>query len=118
MRLDSIDRRLVEWAAWFNAGGVCVDGGWPVKNILHPSWMPPSGGGQHCMPVGRRADTREREVHRALATLSDRLIAAVVVHYVKRWTVSDQAQALGCSEEAVRVRIGRAHVRLAAVLAQ
>lgn len=117
MRLESVDKRLVEWAAWFNAGGVTVDGGWPVKNILHPSWLPPSGGASPSLPAGRRADTREREVHRALAELSDKLIAAVVVHYVKRWTVANQAAALGCSEEAVRMRVGRAHVQLAALLA-
>lgn len=118
MRVDAVERRLVEWAAWFNAGGASCDGGWPVKNILHPSWLPPSGGASPSLPAGRRADTREREVHRAIARLSDRTIAAVVVHYCKRWTLAQQAQALGCSEAAVGVRIARAHERLAVVLSE
>lgn len=117
MRVEAVERRLVEWAAWFNAGGASCDGGWPVKNILHPSWLPPSGGASPSMPAGRRADTREREVHKAIALLSDRTIAAVVVRYCKRWTLAQQAEALGCSEAAVGVRIGRAHERLAVVLA-
>ena len=88
-----------------------------MKNILHPSWLPPSGGASPSLPAGRRADTREREVHRAIALLSDRTIAAVVVRYCKRGTLAQQAEALGCSEAAVGVRIGRAHERLAVVLA-
>lgn len=117
MRIESVDRRLVEWAAWFNAGGCTVDGGWPVKNILHPSWLPPSGGAAPALPAGRRADTREREVHRSIAQLSDKLIAALVVHYCKRWSIALQAEALGCSEVAAAGRIGRAHELLAPMLA-
>lgn len=113
MRIESVDRRLVEWAAWFNAGGVKVGGGWPVKNILHPSWLPPSGGAVPVLPSGRRADTREREVHQAIGRLSDKLIAAVVVHYCKRWPLAQQAVELGCTEVAVGARVVRAHQHLA-----
>jgi DNA-directed RNA polymerase specialized sigma24 family protein len=118
MRVEAVERRLVEWAAWFNAGGSSCDGGWPVKNILHPSWLPPSGGASRSLPAGRRADTREREIHRAIGLLSDRSIAAVVVHYCKRWTLVEQANALGCSTAALTGRIARVHERLAVVLAE
>jgi hypothetical protein len=117
MRVEAVEKRLVEWAAWFNAGGSSCDGGWPVKNILHASWLPPSGGATPCLPAGRRADTREREMHRAIGLLSDRMIAALVVHYCKRWSLADQAEALACSEAAVSGRIARAHQHLAVRLA-
>lgn len=114
---ENIDRRLREWAAWFNAGGSAV-GGWPVKNILHPSWLPPSAGSLVVLPARVGSDARARQVHRAIGMLSDKLIAALVVRYCKRWSVAAQAQELGCGEAALHARVVRAQGRLAELLAE
>lgn len=116
MRSKAVEQRLVEWAAWFNAGGCVAQGGWPTKNILDPSWLPPSGGGVPAVVTGGRSDRRERYTHEAIGMLSDKLICAVVVHYCKRWSLADQAQALQCGESTVSQRVERAHMALAASL--
>ena len=116
MRIEAIERRLHDWAAWFNSGGCVVDGGWPVKNILHPSWLPPGGGSSTPVAAVARSDLLERATHKAIGTLSDKLIATVVVHYCRRMTLEQQAQALGCRPAAVGVRVERAHEQLAQVL--
>lgn len=113
MRSETIEKRLMEWAAWFNAGGCTAQGGWPTKNILHSSWLPPSGGSKQVLVTGGRSDRREREMHDLIGCLSDKLICAVVVHYCKRWKLADQAEALQCSVSTVAARIGRAHELLA-----
>lgn len=113
---DDMDRWLNEWAAWFNSGGCTSGGGWPMTSVLHPSWMPPTPGQ---MPAGARvghADHRERRMHAAIGMLGDKLIAAVVVRYCKRWSVSAQAEALGCTVPALHGRIARARARLAVLM--
>lgn len=110
MRNEAVERRLQAWAAWFNAGGAAsANGGWPVKNILHPSWLPPTGGGAPAVPCAGRGDHQERETHQALGLLTDKLLAAVVVHYCKRWPLAQQARELACSETTVAMRVERAH---------
>lgn len=112
---EQVDRRLREWAAWFNDGG-CTVGGWPVKNILHPSWLPPSAGSMVVLQVQAGSDARERQVHMAIGMLSDKLIAAVVVRYCKQWSAAAQAQELGCGASALQARIARAQARIAELL--
>lgn len=108
--------RLHAWASWFNAGGCWVDGGWPVKNVLHPAWMPPSCSTSPTWPAGRRADTDERQVHAAIAKLSDKLIAALVARYCRNLSGRELADAMSCSEVAAAGRLHRAHDQLGAAL--
>lgn len=115
MRNEAIERRLCAWAAWFNGGGAC-EGGWPMKNILHPSWLPPSGGSTPTPATVRRGDADEREMHDAIGVLSANAIATIVVHYCKRWPLERQAEALGCSPSSIGMRVDRAHQRLAQIL--
>lgn len=115
MRNEAIERRLCAWAAWFNGGGAC-EGGWPVKNILHPSWLPPAGGSTPMPAPSQRGDADERQMHRAIGMLSGTTIATIVVHYAKRWPLDRQAEELGCSASAIGMRVDRAHERLAQIL--
>jgi hypothetical protein len=105
--VQGVEARLVEWAAWFNAGG-CSDGAWPKKNILHPSWMPPCGGWSATVVSGARPSARERQVHAAIGLLTDKLIVCIVLRYAKRMTAPQQAATLGCTEQAIDTRLKRA----------
>lgn len=113
---DRLKQWLCEWGAWFNSAGAEAVG-FPRKNILHPTWMPPAGGRLPEMAVttgGSRA--RERMVHAAIGALSDKLIVAVVGKYARRMTSAQMALELCCTSSAVDGRIARAHDRLEAVL--
>jgi hypothetical protein len=112
---QSIEQRLQEWAAWFNAGG-CGTGAWPRKNILHPSWLPPAGGWSAAVVVGARPSTRERAVHAAIGRLSDKLIVCIVQRYAKRMPAAQQALSLQCSEAAIEARLKRARDQVSALL--
>lgn len=114
--VSGVERRLQEWAAWFNAGG--TNGvGWPMKSVLHPSWMPPAPGTVvQAASAVRLGDQRERQVHAAIGGLSDKLIVAVVVRYAKRLPFADGAAVAGCGEQALKARVARAHEQLRGVL--
>lgn len=112
---DTIEARLQEWGAWFNTGGA-LQGAWPKKNILHPSWLPPCGGGTPTPAVATRQDTRERTVHMAIGCLSDKLIACVVLRYAKRMSAQQQATELQCSVQAIDTRHKRIRDQIAAII--
>ncbi len=112
---QGVEARLVEWAAWFNAGG-CSAGAWPKKNILHPSWMPPCGGWSAAVVSGARPSTRERQVHAAIGKLTDKLIVCIVLRYCKRMTAAEQAKHLQCTEPAIEGRLKRARDCLSTLL--
>ena len=100
----NIEARLQRWAQWLNVG----DGsGFPVMSVLHPEWQPPSPGLTPTMKSVAGGD--ERATHRAVSRMSERLKATLVVHYVQRLPVAEQALRLGCAEPTVHERIGRAH---------
>ena len=110
-----VEKRLQEWAAWFNAGG--SNGvGWPMKSVLHPGWMPPAPGSMQVACTVRQGDRRERRMHEAIGGLSDKLIVAVVVRYAKRLPFADGALLAGCGEQALKARVARAHDQLRAIL--
>lgn len=111
-----IEQRLSEWGAWFSAGG-CGGDGFPGKNILHPSWLPPVGGTPHTLTaVHASSDRRERETHDAIGALSDKLIVVIVGRYSKRMTAAQQAIALRVSSSAIEARLDRARQRLVSML--
>lgn len=112
---DRLRQRLSEWGAWFNAGGGNAVG-FPRKNILHPTWMPPAGGRLPEMMVETGSSARERQVHQAVGMLSDKLIVAIVGKYAKRMTSAHMALELCCTSSAIDGRISRAHDQLRASL--
>lgn len=112
---DQVKQRLMEWGAWFASGGGAVVG-FPRKNILHPSWMPPAGGRLPEAMASVANYGREIAVHRAIGQLSDKLIVAVVGEYAKRMTCAHMALELCCTSSAIEGRLARAHDRLRAIL--
>ncbi len=106
-----IEARLQRWAAWITVG----DGsGYPMTSVLDQSWLPPTPGQTPTLKVGMSSDARQ--THRAVALLSVRLANTLVVHYVLRLSLHQQAVRLGCSMSTVTARIDNAHRQLVANL--
>lgn len=106
-----MEERLLRWAAAVTVG----DGsGYPVMSVLHSEWQPPSPGVTPTLKVSPHNDARE--THRAIGRLSLRLSNTLVVHYVLKLTVADQAERLQCAECTVHQRVEVAHRLLAGLL--
>jgi DNA-directed RNA polymerase specialized sigma24 family protein len=107
-RDPQVQARLLRWAAWVTVG----DGsGYPVMSVIHPEWQPPSPGVTPTLKVGAVTDVRQ--THRAIQGLSLRLRNTLVVHYVMRLSLAEQAQRLGCEVSTVIARVASAHRTLA-----
>ena len=113
---DKIERRLQHWAAWLGCGK--TGEGFPVTNVLHPSWMPPAPGSRPTWRVSSVSDRIERETHRAVEMLPIRLRNTVVVVYVQKLSVTERMARLDCQASTVRARIAVAKDRLAVLLAE
>ena len=85
-------------------------------SVIHPEWQPPSPGTTPSMKVASASDARQ--THRAIARLSQRQANTLVVHYVLKLSLANQAQRLGCAESTVTARIAHAHARLAGLLSE
>lgn len=106
-----IEHRLQRWAQWITIG----DGsGYAARSVLHPEWSPPTKGSTPTLKVGAASDVRE--THRAVGRLSMRQANTVVVHYVLRLPIGEQAVRLECAAATVFARIDDGHRRLAALL--
>lgn len=110
-----MERRLLAWAAWLTGGRSSA--GYPVKNVLHPSWMPPAGGRTPTM-VATLATTMapERQVHAAVMSMSQRLQDTLAAVYVLRASADEQVSILGCQASTVRARVAAAKAMLAQML--
>jgi DNA-directed RNA polymerase specialized sigma24 family protein len=110
-----IEARLQRWAEWVQVG----DGsGYPCRSVLHEDWLPPSQG---ITPVPKllRAGNDGPQTHRALGKLSSATLRnTVVVHYVHRWPLQQQAEYLGCAVDTVHDRVERVHRELRGLLGQ
>ena len=104
---DVLQTRLYAWAAWLTGGG--SGAGYPTKNVLHESWMPPTPGQTPTMTTGGASTRQERELHSIIATaLSLRLQNTLVVVYVMRAKADEQVMRLDCQASTVRARISEA----------
>lgn len=99
---DIMERRLQEWAHWIT-GGTAI--GYPVTNVLHQSWLPPSPGQLPTMQTGGRSSRRERAMHEAIKALSVRLQNTLAVVYLYRLTATEQSLRLDCAPATVRARV-------------
>lgn len=110
-KIERIEMRLVRWAEYVTVG----DGsGYPSKSVLHKSWMPPTQGTSSTLKVS--APTDARQTHRAIGFLSLRLANTVVMHYVLKPPIDEQAERLGCKIPTVYTRVEQAHRQLQQLL--
>lgn len=108
-----IQARLERWAE----GVLCGDGsGFPTKSVLHLSWSPPTPGLSPVLKVAPGSDVAQ--THRMIGKLSERLIATVVVHYVLRPPIEEQAAMLECEPATVYARIERIHAEMQRMLCE
>lgn len=113
--VDILHLRLQAWATWLTSGGNAA--GYPSKNVLHQSWLPPAPGSTPSMRTTHaHSDARERAMHVAVACLSIKLQNAVVAAYVMRAGPAAQAQLQQCKPSTARARLMAAHAKLAASL--
>lgn len=112
-RSAEMEARLQRWAEWVQVG----DGsGYPCCSVLHEDWLPPSQA-MPSTPKVLRAGNDAPQTHRALARLSSATLRnTVVVHYVHRWPLAQQAAYLGCEVDTVHDRVERVHRELAGLL--
>lgn len=102
-----IEERLQRWAQAVTVG----DGsGYPVMCTVHPDWTPPSPGITPTMKVGHSSDVGQTQ--RAIARLSLRMRNTVVVHYVVKPPIAEQARLLDCTVGTVYQRIDAVHAAL------
>lgn len=107
-RDPDIEARLRRWAEAVTTG----DGsGYPVTNVLHENWSPPSPGLTPTLKVSAHSDVRT--THAMLARLSVRLRNTVVVHYVIHPAIETQCLILGCAASTLHKRIEDVHVFIA-----
>lgn len=111
MRAEAVDARLHQWAQWVSTRGASA--GYPAINTLHQNWQPGRGMGRLPASSGGAMHVRERMTHEAIASLTVKLSDAVVVHYVKRGSVEQQAEQLGCAVSTVHARVREAKRQVA-----
>lgn len=110
-RDPNIEERLQRWAEAVLVG----DGsGYPALSTVHPDWSPPTPGQRPTMKVHGGTDVQA--MHRAVGELPLRLRNTVVVHYVLKLPLAEQAARLECAERTVLERVERAHRALRPIL--
>ena len=110
----AIEARLVGWAQWLQAGR--RGEGYPSVSVLHRSWMPPAPGQVPSIKVATGVDHVHQVTHKAVKELSLRLSNTLVVHYLMRLPVAEQAARLHCQPSTVHARIDEAHRRISLAL--
>lgn len=107
-----IEARLQRWAESVTVGN---GSGFPVTNVLHHSWSPPSPGVTPTMKVST-VHSDARATGAAVNRLKPKLQAVVKRHYLNRWPLAAIAAGLGCAESTVVARLDAAHQALHADL--
>lgn len=116
LQVDVLHQRLLAWAAWLTGGK--TNAGYPTKNVLHSSWLPPAPGGTPTMvSVPASAGAQERALHAIISqALSVRLQNTLVVVYLMRAKPSEQTVLLDCQPSTVRARVVEAKRLIAMAL--
>lgn len=111
-RDERIEQRLQRWGAWRKGGDQY---GYPAMSTMHPHWTPPAPGRTPTLIVAPTA-TDARETDRAVMQLSERLRATLLMHYVMRLPIAEQAARLECEPVTVHARIDASHRLLLGIL--
>ena len=102
-----IVERLRRWAEWLQ---VRNGGAYPSTNILHPSWMPPSG--QRGSAVRLSGASDGPATHRVLCEpglLSEKQLKLVELIYLRRLTHFEAAFVMECAESTISKRLTVLH---------
>ena len=113
---QAIHGRLLSWAQWLTTGGTAV--GYPTTNVLHQNWMPPTPGGTPTLRSSPASSGAQRETHRCIGALTLRLSNTLVVHYIYRGSLAEQACRLGCQPSTVAARVAEARRLIGLMLVQ
>ena len=109
--IEVIHQRLQRWAQGVTVG----DGsGYASVCTIHPNWSPPQPGMTPTMKVSAASDVGQ--THAAVQKLAPALRATLLVHYILRPSVDEQAALLDCQPRTVHERVERAHRELAVML--
>lgn len=115
------DAFLKAFTRWRRIGGYDRPGAW-IRRVAIRDAVRFAERGHRALPgPPDRIDPADAVVAhvdlvRALASLTPKQRACVVLHHLADWSVRDVADALGCSEATVRVHLHRARSALAASL--
>lgn len=110
-RIESIERLLLDWAAWRMVG----DGsGYPTKSVLHPEWSPPSPGQTPTLKTFKAS--MAPMVDRVIRRLSERQQQTLHVCYCTQMTLAERAERLQCQPATVDQRIWVIHRELQRML--
>lgn len=113
--VDLMQQRLLAWAAWLTGGRTSA--GYPTKNVLHQSWLPPAAGQLPAMvSAPARPTLQERQVHAAVERMGMRLQNTLAVVYLMRAAPAEQARLLECQASTVRARVAEAKTSLSRLL--
>ena len=101
-RDEAMHQRLQVWAQWLVVG----DGsGYPVTNVLHESWHPPTPGMTPTLKASRVPD-EVRAVHQIVLRMSERMSVTLLLVYafpsLAQW---ERAARLGVAERTVAERV-------------
>lgn len=100
---DTMEQHLLSWGSWLQGGK--RGHGYPVTNVLHQSWLPPTPGMTPTMCTTAGSDRIERAIHRAVQGMSIRMQNTLVAVYVMRAPAADWPDILECADGTVRQRI-------------
>ena len=112
-RDEAMHQRLQAWAQWLVVG----DGsGYPVTNVLHENWSPPSPGMTPTMKASRVPE-EVKAVHRIVLQMSERMQVTLLLVYgfpsLAQW---ERAARLGVAERTVAERVEAAQAVLRGAL--
>lgn len=112
-RDDAMELRLQRWAAWLVARDAT---GYPQRSTLDPEWRIPPAGMRPAFRTSPGAGDAPA-THAAVRLLSQRLQHTLLVVYVHRKALDEQARELECEARTIQERVARAHGLLRGLLA-
>ena len=110
-RIEEVERRLLNWARWRAGAG---SGGMGFASVNMAACGDRSGNRESVIPT---LDCEAEETDRAVMALASELRATVEAIYLGNGTMAAKARRLCVTEDGINRRIGRAHARIQAWVA-